>query len=237
MTLTIENNDTSIHDFSLSTDATLTSSAWNVTLVDENISTVLPTFSVTTSIIVHLATDADLSDSGSIDIHVAHADSSVATSITLYLSVTPSYLPALEHTSVGDNGLVDMEIGQSIDVDVPISNLGSSSDHIVLAVDETADLADFWANWNGGGSSGSNNSGNNSGGNGGNNSGNNSGGNGGNNSGNNSGGNGGNNSGNNSGGNGGRATTVEAITPVMGPVMSRLGRLNSSRALERMRPI
>ena len=201
VTLTIENNDTSIHDFSLSTDATLTSSAWNVTLVDENISTVLPTFSVTTSIIVHLATDADLSDSGSIDIHVAHADSSVATSITLYLSVAPSYLPALEHTSVGDNGLVDMEIGQSIDVDVPISNLGSSSDHIVLAVDETADLADFWANWNGGGSSGSNNSGNNSGGNDGNNSGNNSGGSGGNNSGNNSGGNGGNNSGNNSGGN------------------------------------
>ena len=29
------------------------------------------------------------------------------------------------------------------------------------------------------------------------------------------------------------ATTVEAITPVMGPAMSQLGRLNSSRALER----
>ena len=201
VTLTIENNDTSIHDFTLSTDNTSTSPAWNVTLVDQNISTVLPTFSVTTSIIVHLASDADLSDSGSIDIHVAHSGSNVASSITLYLSVAPSYLPAVEHTAVGDEGLISMEIGQSIDVDVPISNLGSSSDHIVLAVDETADLVDFWANWNGGGGSGSNNSGNNSGGNGGNNSGNNSGGNGGNNSGNNSGGNGGNNSGNNSGGN------------------------------------
>ena len=136
VTLTIENNDTSIHDFSLSTDATLTSSAWNVTLVDENISTVLPTFSVTTSIIVHLATDADLSDSGSIDIHVAHADSSVATSITLYLSVAPSYLPALEHTSgrqwFGDgNGHRLMSMFQFL--------IRLSSDHIVLAVDETAD--------------------------------------------------------------------------------------------------
>jgi uncharacterized membrane protein/predicted RNA-binding Zn-ribbon protein involved in translation (DUF1610 family) len=203
VTLTIENNDTSIHDFSLSTDSTSTSSAWNVTLVDQNISTVLPTFSVTTSIIVHLASDADLSDSGSIDIHVAHSGTNVASSITLHLSVAPSYLPAVGHTAVGDEGLISMEIGQSIDVDVPISNLGSSSDHIVLAVDETADLVDFWANWNGGSGSGSNNSGNNSGGDGGNNSGNNSGGNGGNNSGNNSGGNGGNNSGNNSGGNGG----------------------------------
>ena len=188
VTLTIENNDTSIHDFTLSTDSSSTSSAWNVTLVDENISTVLPTFSVTTSIIVHLAADADLSDSGSIDIHVAHTGTDVATSITLYLSVAPSYLPAVDHTSVGDEGLISMEIGQSVDVDVPISNLGSSYDHIVLAVDETADLADFWANWNGGGS-GTNNSGNNSGENGGNNSGNNSGGNGGNNSGNNSSGN------------------------------------------------
>ena len=189
VTLSIENNDTSIHDFSLSTDATSTSSSWNVTLADENISTVLPTFTVSTTIVIHLASNANLSDSGSIDIHVAHVGSNVSTSITLYLSVAPSYLPAIEHTAVGDEGLIDIEIGQSIDVNVPISNLGSSSDHIVLAVDETADIADFWANWNGGGSGGSNNSGNNSSGNGGNNSGNNSGGNGGNNSGNNSGGN------------------------------------------------
>ncbi|MEE2758546.1 MAG: hypothetical protein VYA86_01030 [Candidatus Thermoplasmatota archaeon] len=196
VTLTIENNDTSIHDFSLSTDDSSTSSVWNVTLVDETISTVLPTFSVSTTIIIHLASDADLSDSGSIEIHVNHSSSNVSTSITLYLSVAPSYLPAIEHTAIGDEALIGMEIGQSIDVNVPISNLGSSLDHIVLAVDETADLADFWANWNGGGNSGSNNTGGE-----GNNSGNNSGGNSGNNSGNNSGGNGGNNSGNNSGGN------------------------------------
>ncbi len=47
ITLTIENNDTSIHDFDLSIDDSLTSNAWNVSLTDESISTVLPTFSTT----------------------------------------------------------------------------------------------------------------------------------------------------------------------------------------------
>ena len=177
VTLTIDNNDTSIQDYDLVVDDSSTSSAWNVTLADETLSTVLPTFSVSTTIIVHLAIDADLSDSGSVQIDVSHSGTNVSTSITLYLSVAPSYLPNIEHTVVGDQGLISMEIGESIDLDVPISNLGSSLDHIVLAVNETADLADFWANWNGGSSnnSGNNSGGNNSGGNnsGGNNSGNN----------------------------------------------------------------
>ena len=73
VTLTIENNDTSIHDFDLTVDDSTTSSAWNVTLADEALSTVLPTFSVTTTIIVHLAIDADLSDSGSVQVIVSHS--------------------------------------------------------------------------------------------------------------------------------------------------------------------
>ncbi|HJM41443.1 MAG TPA: hypothetical protein QF514_04375, partial [Candidatus Thalassarchaeaceae archaeon] len=177
VTLTIENNDTSIQDFDLTVDDSMTSAAWNVTLADETLSTVLPTFSVTTTIIVHLASDANLSDNGYVDINVAHSGSNVSTTVTLYLSVAPSYLPDIEHTAVGDAGLLGIEVGESIDIDVPISNLGSSLDHIVLAVDETADLSDFWTNWNGGGGSnntGGNNSENNTGGN---NSGNNTGGN------------------------------------------------------------
>ena len=64
VTLTIEKNDTSIHDFDLTVDDSMTSSVWNVTLADETLSTVLPTFSVTTTIIVHLVTDAELAESG-----------------------------------------------------------------------------------------------------------------------------------------------------------------------------
>ena len=172
ITLTIENNDTSIHDFDLSIDDSLTSNAWNVSLTDESISTVLPTFSTTTTIVIHLALDANLSDSGTVDIIVSHTNTNISSSITLYLSVAPSYLPHVGHTAVGDNGLLELAPGDSTDIQVPVSNLGSSIDHIVLAVDETADLGSFWANWstnsgnNGGNNSGGNNSGgNNSGGN------------------------------------------------------------------------
>ena len=93
VTLTIENNDTSIQDFDLTIDDSMTSSAWNVTLADEALSTVLPTFSVSTTIIVHLAADANLSDNGFVDISVAHSGTNISTTITLYLSVAPSYLP------------------------------------------------------------------------------------------------------------------------------------------------
>ncbi|MCS5535762.1 MAG: hypothetical protein NZ802_07900, partial [Candidatus Poseidoniales archaeon] len=93
VTLTIENNDTSIRDFDLTVDDSMTSSVWNVTLADETLSTVLPTFSVTTTIIVYLAVDAELSDSGTVNINVAQSGTNISTTITLYLSVTPSYLP------------------------------------------------------------------------------------------------------------------------------------------------
>ena len=85
VTLTIENNDTSIHDFDLTVDDSMTSSAWNVTLADETLSTVLPTFSVTTTIIVQLAANAELSDSGSVNINVAQSGSNISTTITLSL--------------------------------------------------------------------------------------------------------------------------------------------------------
>ena len=99
VTLTIENNDTSIHDFDLTVDDSMTSSAWNVTLADETLSTVLPTFSVTTTIIIQLSADAELSDSGSVEINVTQSGTTISTTITLYLSVTPSYLPDVEHTA------------------------------------------------------------------------------------------------------------------------------------------
>ena len=95
VTLTIENNDTSIRDFDLTVDDSMTSAAWNVTLADETLSTVLPTFSVTTTIIVQLAMDAELSDSGTVDINVAQTGTNISTTITLYLSVAPSYRPIL----------------------------------------------------------------------------------------------------------------------------------------------
>jgi uncharacterized membrane protein len=146
VTLTIENNDSSIRDFDLSVDASTTSPAWNVTLADQTLSTVLPTFSVPTTVIVRLSEGAVLADGGSVSIIVSQAGTNISSAITLHLSVAPSYLPHIEHTAVGDGGLLVMEPGDSLDITVPITNQGSSLDHIVLAVEETADLAAFWAN-------------------------------------------------------------------------------------------
>ena len=173
LTLTIENNDSSIRDFDLSVDDSLTSAAWNVSLADTHIAGVLPTFSTSTTVIVHLAADATLDDGGTVDILVAHAGTNISSTITLHLSVTPSWLPEIDHTTAGDAGLVTLEAGDTVNLSIPVKNAGSALDHIVLAVDETADLADFWANWGGGqptngsegGDNGTNNTGNNTGGN------------------------------------------------------------------------
>ena len=170
VTLTVENNDSAIHDFELSLDLSLTPGAWNVTLADTVMHQLGPSvfgFSNSTTVIVRLAHDATLADHGSVTILVNHSGTNVSSAITLYLSVASSYLPDLEHTAVGNAGLITMDTGESVNISVPISNLGSAQDHIVLAVDEEPDLSGFWSNWNGASNStGGNGTGNNTGGNG-----------------------------------------------------------------------
>ena len=222
VTLTVENNDSAIHDFELSLDLSLTPSAWNVTLADTVMHQLGPSvfgFSNSTTVIVRLAHDATLADHGSVTILVNHSGTNVSSAITLYLSVASSYLPDIEHTAVGDAGLITMDTGESVNISVPVSNLGSAQDHIVLAVDEEPDLSGFWSNWNGGSNNtGGNGSGNNSGGNG---------------TGNNTGGNGtGNNTGGNNTGNGtGNVTTgptefILSLTSVATNLTSTLDSVN-----------
>jgi len=151
VTLTIDNNDTSIRDFDLSVDDSLTAAVWNITLADTQISGVLPTFTTTTTVIVRLAETAVLADGGTADIIVTQIGTNATSMITIHLAVSPSYLPQIDHTVIGDGGLLTLETGDEVNLTVPITNAGSSLDHIVLAVDETADLADFWANYNPGG--------------------------------------------------------------------------------------
>ena len=147
-------------------------------------------FSNSTTVIIRLSQNATLADHGSVTIVVNRSGTTISTAITLYLSVSPSYLPDIENTAVGDAGLVSMETGSMVNLSIPISNLGSATDHLVLSVDEEPDLSGFWANW-AGGNSGNNGTGNNTGGN-----------NTGNGTGNNTGGNNtGNGTGNNTGGN------------------------------------
>ena len=211
VTLTINNNGSSIETYSISVSGF--DSVWEVIPADSNVTGVIPTFSATTDIAIRLSTSALPSNSGTLTITVTEPDANISSSIDVQLSVVPQYLPAVDVSSAGDNGLVEMAPGDEVNLSIMVSNNGNVNDTILLSVGQTPDLVAFWSNW----TSGGNNTGNNTGGNstGGNNTGNNTGGNstggnntGGNNTGNNTGGNstggnntGGNNTGNNTGGN------------------------------------
>ena len=128
-------------------------------------------------------------------------DANISSTIGVQLTVLPQYLPAIDTSNAGDNGLVEMAPGDETNVSIMVSNNGNVNDTILLSVGQTPDLIAFWSNWTSSGNSTSNNTGGN------------------NSSGNNTGGNntGGNNTGNNTGGNntGGntQVVTTLAITP------------------------
>ena len=227
ITLTIHNNGSSIETYSVMVSGF--DSAWEIVPADSNVTNVIPTYSASTTIAVRLSTSALPSNSGSLTVTVTEPDANVSTEISVLLSVQPQYLPAIDSSTAGDNGLVEMAPGDELNLSISITNDGNVNDTLLLSVDQAPDLIAFWNNWtSGGGNNNSNNTGgNNTGGNntGGNNTGgNNTGGNntGGNNtSGNNTGGNntGGNNTGgNNTGGNntGGNITT-NGIFMMSGP--------------------
>ena len=216
VTLTINNNGSSIETYSISVSGF--DSSWEVIPADSNVTGVIPTFSATTDIAIRLSTSALPSNSGTLTITVTEPDANISSSIDIQLSVLPQYLPAVDASSAGDNGLVEMAPGDEVNLSIMVSNNGNVNDTMLLSVGQTPDLVTFWSNWtSGGNNTGNSTSGNNTGGNntgnntGGNNTGNNTGGNntggnntGGNNTGgNNTGGNntGGNNTGNNTGGN------------------------------------
>ena len=197
ITLTISNNGSSIETYSISVSGF--DSVWEVIPADSNVTGVIPTLSATTDIAIRLSTSALPSNSGTLTITVTEPDANISSTIGVQLTVLPQYLPAIDTSNAGDNGLVEMAPGDETNVSIMVSNNGNVNDTVLLSVGQTPDLIAFWSNWTSSGNSTSNNTGgNNSNGNntGGNNTGNNTGG-------NNTGGNntGGNNTGNNTGGN------------------------------------
>jgi len=141
VTLTVHNNNTSIADFDLAVDASGTPLVWNVTLADEHMSQMIPTFSDTTTVIIRLDANATMADHSSVDLVVSHSGENVSSRITLYLSVAPQYEPWIGHHAVGDSGLITMPTNSSIDVDVSIENRGSAMDHLILSVDDAGAMA------------------------------------------------------------------------------------------------
>ena len=83
ITLTIDNNGTSIEDFNVSIYSSGLASSWTVLAAEEVVEDVLPTFSADTTIVVRLGIDAQISDSGNVAIYVNKSDASSSSMITI----------------------------------------------------------------------------------------------------------------------------------------------------------
>jgi uncharacterized membrane protein len=213
-------NVMSTRSFDLSLDTTYLPSYWNVTLADSTLGPIFPTQSSSTTLVVRLDPGAPLGANGQVDVTATRSDdANESTTVTLQLSVAPLYLPALDLSLVGNNGLIVIEPNQTVDVQVPVENQGNIDDTIILQVDGISDLAEFWSNWNSSQSSNNTNgTGNGTGNNTGNGTGNGTGNNTGNGTGNGTGGNNGtgNNTGNGTGNNTGNGSAGNG-TSMRGP--------------------
>ena len=147
ISLVIENNGSSIETYSIESSTDGLSNVWSATPTSATVSNVLPTYNASTTIVVHLAETATPSDNGMFTLFVNETDGVSSSSIDVYVSVAIVYHPSIDANSVGDNGLLAMQPGQSVDLDLPISNLGSVTDSFLLSVQEEPDLSGWWANY------------------------------------------------------------------------------------------
>ena len=143
LTLTIHNNDSQINDYTVELNPNY-NSAWNISVVDSNIDDVLPTFSSSTTIVVTLNSLALLSDQTTIEFIVNQSGSSESSTIEAILSVQPHYEASLDISNVGVGGLVLVNPGSTVDVDVDVMNLGNMNDTILLDVVNEPDLTQWW---------------------------------------------------------------------------------------------
>ena len=152
LTLTIENNGSSIETYSIETSTAGLSTLWTATPSSNTVSNVLPTYNTSTTIVVQLAETATPSDNGKFTIYVNDSDDAVSSSIDVFVSVAVVYNPHLDATGVGDQGLLALQPGQSVDLSIPVSNHGSVMDSYLLEVGEEPDLSGWWANYSSSGS-------------------------------------------------------------------------------------
>ena len=128
VTLTIGNNATAIESFNVTVDTSGLSSVWQVIPSENTVENVFPTWSKNTTIVVRLSEGALSSDSGSFEIHVTEPDQNISSSITIYVSVAPSYNPSLDLSQMG-GPLTSMEAGSNSTFSIGVENLGSVETH------------------------------------------------------------------------------------------------------------
>ena len=127
ITLTVENNGSSIEDYNITVDDAGLASPWTVIVVDTTLENVFPTWTKNATVVVRLAEGATVADSGSFTINVTEPDSGAVSVLTVPATVAPAYHPSL---SVSGSPLVHMAAGSSTNVSFTAHNLGLSLIHI-----------------------------------------------------------------------------------------------------------
>ena len=157
VTLTVENNGSSIETYNISIDDGSLAMYWEILPVDDTLDNVFPTWSKNTTVVVRLSEGATVADSGSFTITVTEPDSELNSSITVLVTVAPAYHPSL---SGAQNGPVAMAAGASTTLAFNAHNLGTVTDTLLLDVEVEPDLSGWWANQTSNNSNNTNNSGN-----------------------------------------------------------------------------
>ena len=147
LSLVIENNGSSIESYSVESSTSGLSSVWSATPTAATVSNVLPTYNTSTTIVVQLLETATPSDNGMFTLIVNETDGAATSTIDVYVSVAIVYHPSIDASGVGNNGLLALQPGQSVDLQIPVSNLGSVTDSYLLSVQDEPDLSGWWANY------------------------------------------------------------------------------------------
>ncbi|MDE0557955.1 MAG: hypothetical protein OSB30_05735, partial [Candidatus Poseidoniaceae archaeon] len=143
VTLTIHNNGTGIESYNVTINSATLSSVWEIIASEDVVENVFPTWSKNTTIIVRLGEGGTPSDSGSFDIIVTEPDANISSTTTVFVSVAPSYEPALENNWPGS---IVFEQGENTNLTYTAWNYGSVEDTFLLDVEYEPDLATWWQN-------------------------------------------------------------------------------------------
>ena len=143
VTLTIENNGSSITSYNLTLNNSGLSSVWDIVPVDSVVSNVFPTWSKNTTIVVRLLEGATVADSGSFTLTATDTSTNASESHEVHVSVAPWYQPSL---SAASSSRVDMAAGASVNLTYTATNYGTVTDTFLLDVEVEPDLSGWWTN-------------------------------------------------------------------------------------------
>ena len=145
ITLTIENNGSIIDDYNITVDASGLDAVWEILPAQDNVTYVVPTTSKSVTVVIRLSSNASAENSSSFFLNVEETDTGDSSSIEVFVSVLPTYLPYLSHQT-GTSSLKNVTSGTTQTYTLDVSNLGSVNDSILLDVGQEPDLSGWWAN-------------------------------------------------------------------------------------------